>query len=72
MDVPGTTDGPRTKRLYHGTRTDLSPGDRIEPYVVVPHRGGAASKRFWASAHPCMEDVESAVVQEAESDELQL
>ena len=25
------TDGPRSSVLYHGTRTDLKPGDLIQP-----------------------------------------
>jgi rifampin ADP-ribosylating transferase len=31
QNISGTTDGPRTRRLYHGSRADLSPGDPIEP-----------------------------------------
>lgn len=30
-DISGTTGTPRTKPLYHGTRAEHSPGDRIEP-----------------------------------------
>ena len=30
-DISDTTDTPRMKPLYHGTRAELSPGDRIEP-----------------------------------------
>ncbi|MFA6977884.1 MAG: NAD(+)--rifampin ADP-ribosyltransferase [Ignavibacteriaceae bacterium] len=29
--IPGTTDDLRTKRFYHGTRTELKPGDLIKP-----------------------------------------
>ncbi len=46
----GTTDTPRSQRLYYGTRDDLKPGDRIEPGVSLA--GGEQDGALWVELTP--------------------
>lgn len=46
----GTTDAPRSQRLYYGTRDDLKPGDRIEPGLSLA--GGEQDGALWVELTP--------------------